>query len=75
MFATDVRYSGASLSYQFGAIFGGALAPVIATWLLDRFGGTLGISAYIATASAIAFVSTWLLSETRHAEMDEADAR
>jgi metabolite-proton symporter len=74
MFATDVRYSGASLSYQFGAIFGGALAPVIATWLLDRFGGTLGISVYIATASAIAFVSTWLLSETRLAEMDEADA-
>ena len=30
MFSTNVRYSGASLGYQLGAILGGALAPVIA---------------------------------------------
>jgi len=34
MFSTDVRYSGASLGYQLGAILGGAFAPIIATALL-----------------------------------------
>jgi hypothetical protein len=41
MFSTDVRYSGASLGCQFGAIFGGALAPLIATELLVVFGSTV----------------------------------
>ena len=30
LFSTEVRYSGASLGYQIGAILGGALAPTIA---------------------------------------------
>ena len=42
MFSTGVRYSGASLGYQFGAIFGGALAPIIATQLLATYGSTIG---------------------------------
>ena len=33
LFSTEVRYSGASLGYQIGAILGGALAPTIACLL------------------------------------------
>jgi hypothetical protein len=33
LFTTRVRYSGASLGYQLGSVFGGALAPIIATTL------------------------------------------
>jgi hypothetical protein len=64
LFATHVRYSGASLGYQLGAIVGGALAPVIATALLAAFGSTVYISAYIAFASMITLACVVLLTET-----------
>ena len=38
LFSTEVRYSGASLGYQLGAIIGGALAPTIAVLLWSSFG-------------------------------------
>ena len=69
LFATRVRYSGASLGYQLGAILGGALAPLIATALLAQFGDTRYISAYIALASAITLICVWQLSETHRNEL------
>ena len=69
LFATRVRYSGASLGYQLGAILGGALAPLIATALLAQFGDTRYISAYIALASAITLICVWRLSETHRNEL------
>lgn len=64
MFSTEVRYSGASLGYQLGAILGGGFAPIIATALLAEYHDTVGISIYMAIACAITLVSTWLLGET-----------
>ena len=64
MFGTKVRYSGASLGYQLGAILGGALAPLIATALLAGPYGAFGISCYIAVASVITLLATFLLKET-----------
>jgi metabolite-proton symporter len=64
LFATHVRYSGASLGYQLGAILGGALAPVIATALLAETGSTVWISAYIALASLLTLISVLMLTET-----------
>ncbi len=64
MFSVAVRYSGASLGYQLGAILGGGFAPIIATALLAKFQSTLGISIYMAIACAITLWSTWLLRET-----------
>ena len=72
MFSTEVRYSGVSLGYQFGAIFGGALAPIIATKLLDIYGSTVAISCYIAAACAITVLAVALLSETRGTSLDQA---
>jgi MFS family permease len=71
MFSTRVRYSGASLGYQLGAIIGGALAPLLATSLLAKFGSSLAISVYIAIACAITTVSVILLRETYQADMHE----
>lgn len=64
MFSTAVRYSGASLGYQLGAILGGGFAPIIATALLTEYHSTIGISIYMAIACAITLWSTWLLGET-----------
>jgi len=64
LFSTHVRYSGASLGYQLGAILGGALAPVVATALLAEFGGTVYISAYMALAALLTLISVLFLTET-----------
>ena len=71
LFKTRVRYSGVSLGYQLGSIFGGALAPVIATAITARFHSTLGISSYIAIACLVSFVSVALLGETSAVDLNE----
>jgi len=71
LFSTHVRYSGASLGYQFGAIFGGALAPIIATALLAEFASTLGISIYIGIACAITWLCIYRLGETFRNDLHE----
>ena len=64
LFGTRLRYSGASLAYQLGAIAGGALAPLIATAILAHYGSPFGVSVYIAVTCLIAFVATTYLPET-----------
>ncbi len=68
LFTTDVRYSGASLGYQIGAILGGAFAPTIAV-LLWRELGVVYVSGYIALASLLTLVSVLILTETRGANL------
>lgn len=74
LFSTHVRYSGASLGYQIGAILGGALAPIIATALYATYDSTVGISIYIAIACALTLLSVFLLSETYKADLREDPA-
>jgi MFS family permease len=71
LFKTRVRYSGASLGYQLGSIFGGALAPIIATAITAKFHSTLGISSYIAIACLVSFVSIALLGETSAVDLND----
>lgn len=70
LFGARLRYSGASLAYQLGAIAGGALAPLIATGILSRYGSPLGISVYIAIACVITIVCTAYLPETNPVSSD-----
>jgi MFS transporter, MHS family, shikimate and dehydroshikimate transport protein len=42
LFSTRVRYTGASLDFQLSAAIGDGLAPIIATALAARMGGTAG---------------------------------
>lgn len=64
LFTTEVRYSGASLGYQIGAILGGALAPMIAVMLWNNFGITY-VSVYIAFAAVLTLWSLSQLEETQ----------
>jgi len=64
LFSTEVRYSGASLGYQLGAIIGGALAPTIAVLLWDSF-GIFYVSVYIAIAALLTLLSLSQLEETK----------
>ena len=70
LFSTHVRYSGASLGYQLGAILGGAMAPIIATFLWSEF-GTIYIAIYIALASVLTLTSVLLLTETKGTNLDD----
>jgi MFS family permease len=63
LFSTEVRYSGATLGYQFGAILGGAFAPTIAALLWNDY-GIIWVSAYIAFASSLTLMSVLFLTET-----------
>ncbi|WP_433503050.1 MFS transporter [Pseudonocardia halophobica] len=61
LFPPEVRYSGSSLAYALGAVVGGAFAPMIATWLLERSGTSLSVSAYMLLGCllTVAAVAAW----------------
>ena len=70
LFSTEVRYSGATLGYQLGAIAGGAFAPTIAAKLWTDF-DIFWVSVYIAFASFLTLISVMLLSETYQTNLNE----
>jgi len=71
LFSTEVRYSGASLGYQLGAIVGGGMAPIAATALIAAFGSAIWVSAYIALASLLTWLSLHLLGENHQADLEK----
>lgn len=66
LFGTRVRYSGASLGYQIGAVLSGGFAPLIAASLLVVGGGRPWlIVAYFAVLAAITVAAAYAARETR----------
>lgn len=53
MFATGVRYSGASLGYQVGGALTAGLSPLAATWLVAVSGGASWPIALLIIVSAV----------------------
>ena len=70
LFSTEVRYSGATLGYQFGAILGGAFAPTIAALLWNDY-GIIWVSVYIAFASLLTLISVLSLTETYLSDLNQ----
>jgi len=68
LFNTEVRYSGATLGYQLGAIVGGAFAPTIAAKLWTDY-DIFWVSAYIAFASILSLLSVMMLTETYKSDL------
>ncbi len=70
LFSTRVRYSGASLGYQFGSVVAG-FAPLAATALLLAGGGRPWlIWAFFLVLSAITITATVLAPETHRSAID-----
>ena len=72
LFSTEVRYSGATLGYQFGAILGGAFAPTIAVKLwteLDIF----FVSVYMAFSALLTLLSVMALTETYRSDLNRTE--
>ena len=72
LFSTEVRYSGASLGYQIGAIVGGAFAPTIATILWIEY-DIIWVSVYIAGASLLSLIAVKMLTETYQSSLSDVD--
>jgi len=70
LFSTEVRYSGASLGYQIGAILGGAFAPIIATYLWYEY-DIIWVSVYIAIASGLSLLCVVMLTETYKSSLQD----
>ena len=77
MFPTRVRYTGASMGYQLAGIVGGALAPIIATALLDRYDTSLSVSLYVVAVLAVTTACVLAAPETSRIDLhaDPAEER
>ncbi|MFE0633093.1 MFS transporter [Streptomyces sp. NPDC058864] len=70
MFATRMRYSGASIGAQFASVAAGAPAPLIATALLTAYDSSVPISLYVIGAALLTLVAVGLAKETRGRDLD-----
>ena len=71
LFPPQVRYSGASLGYQVGAILGGGFAPLILTSLLAAGSAVLTIPPYMILVSVLTFLAVYWATEPGRRYEDE----
>lgn len=64
LFEAGVRYTGVSISFNLGGIFGGALAPIAAQVLAER-GGLALVGAYLVVAGVLSLMGLMLLRRPR----------
>lgn len=69
LFPTKVRYTAMSLSYQLASVFGGSVAPIIGTLLIDRTGHATSVPIYAAIVAVPALICIMLSRETRGADL------
>lgn len=70
LFPARVRYTGMSLVYQLGVLPSGAIAPIVAVWLVSISGSSWPVAIYVMVAAAIALVALFFAKETAHTEPD-----
>jgi len=65
LFGTEVRVTGSSIGKQLGVVFGGGIAPMVATWLMGK--GTSFVPAlyYCWAVFVVAFIVLLFAPETR----------
>ncbi|WP_351234245.1 MFS transporter [Streptomyces sp. NPDC002133] len=75
LFSAHVRYSGASLGYQLGLMLGGALTPIMATWLYAEYQSFVPVAALLVAAALISCSCVLVLSETHHGNRNRTPAQ
>ncbi|WP_052867315.1 MFS transporter [Streptomyces niger] len=69
MFATRMRYSGASIGAQFSSLAAGAPAPLIATALLADYDSPTPIALYVIAAAVLTLIALYAAKETRQRDL------
>jgi MFS family permease len=67
LFPPEVRYTGASLTFNLSGILGASLAPYVATWLATNY-GLQTVGWYLSAASVISLVALLLTAPAPRAE-------
>jgi MFS family permease len=57
IFDVRVRYSGISIAYQIGGMFGGALTPIVATALFGAYGSSTPLALYVTGLSLVSLLT------------------
>ena len=65
LFASSVRYSGASLTFNLAGILGAAFAPMIAIWLATNYSLTY-VGFYLTLAAVISLLALLFISRKKH---------
>lgn len=68
IFPTSVRYTGAGFTFQTAGVFGGALAPIIATVLVNATGSWHAFAVYLVATLVLLIVAVLLIGETKHVD-------
>jgi metabolite-proton symporter len=74
LFATRMRYSGASIGAQFASVAAGAPAPLIAVALLKSYGNSAPISLYMTLAAVVTVIALIAAKETRGRDLADVTA-
>ena len=64
MFPAEVRYTGASLTFNLAGILGASLAPYIATWLAKNY-GLQYVGWYLSAAALLSLVALALIGPSK----------
>lgn len=72
IFPTNVRYTGAAISFSFGGILGGSLTPYAAASMVRDFGtmGTTYIGWFLMLSCGLSMLAVMLLPETHKQELE-----
>jgi metabolite-proton symporter len=74
LFATELRYSGASMGYQLAGILGGGIAPIVAIALVDATGTSFAVSGYVLAMVVLTLIALAVAPETSERSL-RADSR
>ncbi len=65
LFPTHLRYSGASITFNFAGIIGAAFAPIIAIWIAKNY-GIAYVGFYLSAAAVMTFVALLIIGDKEH---------
>jgi len=72
LFVTRYRYTAAGLSYSLGGVLGGAVPPLVASWVIASF-GSFAFGILMAAICMVSLVCIVIVGETRQLALDRAD--
>lgn len=72
LFKARYRYTGAGVAYNLAGVLGGAVPPLVATYLVTTY-GSYSIGIYLAAMALVSLACTFALRETREVDMIEKE--
>jgi metabolite-proton symporter len=65
LFPPEIRYTGVSLTFNLGGIFGASLAPYAATWLATHY-GLSHVGYYLSISAGLTLIALLLVDRSQH---------